>query len=67
MEVQALSQVMLARAEKAPDTVAYESIDSRGVVTTLTYAQPASRATDRPVNSPSTAKDLRCQPDWNTP
>lgn len=44
MEVQALSHVMLARADKAPDAVAYESIDSAGHVSTLTYAQVAARA-----------------------
>ncbi|MEV7390524.1 non-ribosomal peptide synthetase [Streptomyces sp. NPDC091215] len=35
---------MLARADKAPDAVAYESIDTSGLVSTLTYSQVASRA-----------------------
>ncbi|MEV6997444.1 AMP-binding protein [Streptomyces sp. NPDC093982] len=44
MEVQALSHVLLARADKAPDAVAYESIDTSGLVSALTYSQIAARA-----------------------
>ncbi|MFB6909254.1 AMP-binding protein [Streptomyces bacillaris] len=44
MDVQALSHVMLARADKTPDAVAYESIVTSGLVSTLTYSQLAARA-----------------------
>jgi len=43
MAVQALTEVLRARADKEPDAVAYESADPDGV-TTMSYAQVASRA-----------------------
>ncbi|MEU9662920.1 non-ribosomal peptide synthetase [Streptomyces chartreusis] len=44
MGIQALSDVLLARADKASDTIAYESVDPSDRVDTLTYAQLAARA-----------------------
>jgi acyl-CoA synthetase (AMP-forming)/AMP-acid ligase II len=44
MEAQALTDVLLAKAERQPEVVAYESIDATGHVSELTHAQLASRA-----------------------
>jgi acyl-CoA synthetase (AMP-forming)/AMP-acid ligase II len=44
MQARVLTDTLLARAEQAPGTVCYESIDSTGQVTAVTYAQLASRA-----------------------
>jgi acyl-CoA synthetase (AMP-forming)/AMP-acid ligase II/acyl carrier protein len=44
MAVQALTDVLLGRAEQRPEAVAYESIDRAGEVSALSYAQLASRA-----------------------
>jgi acyl-CoA synthetase (AMP-forming)/AMP-acid ligase II/acyl carrier protein len=44
MEVQALADVLLARAEETPDAIAYESVDPSGRVSALSYAQTAGRA-----------------------
>lgn len=43
-EPEVLSDTLLARAGKTPDTVAYESLGPLGDVSTLTYAQLAGRA-----------------------
>jgi acyl-CoA synthetase (AMP-forming)/AMP-acid ligase II/acyl carrier protein len=39
-----LTDTLLARADRTPDVVAYESVEAPGNVRTLTYAQVASRA-----------------------
>lgn len=39
-----LTDTLLARAERTPDVVAYESVDPLGDVSALTYGQVASRA-----------------------
>jgi acyl-CoA synthetase (AMP-forming)/AMP-acid ligase II/acyl carrier protein len=44
MEPDLLTDTLLARASQTPDVVAYEQVDADGHVTTLTYAQVASRA-----------------------
>lgn len=44
MAAPALTDALLARADRQPDAVAYESVDSTGRVSELTYAQLASRA-----------------------
>ncbi|MFC6083643.1 AMP-binding protein [Sphaerisporangium aureirubrum] len=44
MEPEVLTDTLLARADRTPDVVAYESADPLGPVSTLTYAQVAARA-----------------------
>lgn len=44
MESEVLTDTLLARADRTPDVVAYESVDPLGPVSTLTYAQVAARA-----------------------
>lgn len=44
MAVQPLADTLLARADEAPDAVAYESTDPSGRVSALTRAQVAARA-----------------------
>jgi acyl-CoA synthetase (AMP-forming)/AMP-acid ligase II/acyl carrier protein len=44
MAAEHLSDVLRARADRAPEAVAYEAVDPSGQVTMLTYAQLASRA-----------------------
>lgn len=44
MAVQALTDVLQARAEKSPDAVAYETVDPSGGLRRLSYAQLAGRA-----------------------
>ncbi|MFC0527591.1 non-ribosomal peptide synthetase [Phytohabitans kaempferiae] len=44
MEPEFLPDTLLVRADRSPDVVAYECVDPQGPVTTLTYAQVASRA-----------------------
>lgn len=45
MEPEVLTDTLLARAERTPDVVGYDSVDPSGRVDTLSYAQVASRAT----------------------